>query len=551
MRHISRPVWLFIATFIALLLPNVWLSIVEPMTVGARITNIVLPGAAYLLLLTLSRNPARMVWATFPLLFLSAFQLVLLYLYGHSIIAVDMFLNLVTTNTAEVSELLGSLLPAVGGVAVIFLPILYFGAVRFRRKDYALDPGTVHRVHVAGTGWLLAGVISMCLSYLAGGYRAKDDLYPVNVCYNIWLAVDRTGRTARYAETSRDFTFEAVATHPADRREVYVMVIGETARAENFGLYGYTRDTTPRLAAVDGLVAYPQAYTQSNTTHKSVPMLMSAATAEDYDRIYREKGIISAFREAGFHTVFISNQRPNHSFIDIFGEEADKWRFLKEELPAGANIHDGEMLAEVDRVLAEGRGKVLIVLHTYGSHFEYRERYPREMAHFLPDDAVEASAANRECLLNAYDNTILYTDSVLDALIGRLHASGADAGMLYTSDHGENIYDDGSGLFLHASPRPSIHELHVPLLVWLSDSYRAGHPEVAEALQGHRGERVITSASVFHTMLGMAGIATPVRCDSLSLASPAYRPGPYNYLTDRNIPMPVYSLKSLQFKELK
>lgn len=539
MRHIPRPVWLYIAAIIALLMPNIWLSIVEPMSLCARITNIVLPGASYMLLLTMFKNPARTVWALFPLLFLSAFQLVLLYLYGHSIIAVDMFLNLVTTNSAEVSELLGSLLPAVGGVAVIFLPILYFGVARFRRKGYVLGPGFIHRIHVAGTGWLLAGIICMGLCYLSGGYRARDYLYPVNVCYNIWLAADRTERTARYAETSRDFTFEATATHPSDTREVFVMVIGETARAENFGLYGYRRDTTPRLKTADGLIAYTQAFTQSNTTHKSVPMLMSAATAEDYDRIYREKGIIEAFREAGFHTVFISNQRPNHSFIDIFGKQADSWRFLKEELHAGANIHDGEMLAEVDKVLAEGRRKELIVLHTYGSHYEYRERYPREMARFMPDDAVEASPSNRECLLNAYDNTILYTDSVLDALIGKLRAGGADAGMLYTSDHGENIFDDGNRLFLHASPRPSLHELHVPLLVWLSESFRTMHPDEADALQAHRDERVITSAAVFHTMLGMAGIDTRVRCDSLSLTSPVFRTATYNYLTDRNIPRPV------------
>ena len=117
-----KPAWLLTATLIVLLLPNIVLSVTEPMTLMARICNILLPAGVYMMLLSLLRNPARSVWMLFLLIFLSAFQLVLLYLYGHSIIAVDMFLNLVTTNSAEVTELLGSMLPAMIGVTVIFVP---------------------------------------------------------------------------------------------------------------------------------------------------------------------------------------------------------------------------------------------------------------------------------------------------------------------------------------------------------------------------------------------------------------------------------------------
>lgn len=536
-----KPTWLLTATYVVLLLPNIVLSFTEPMTVAARICNILLPAGIYLLLLSLLRNPARSVWMLFVLIFLSAFQLVLLYLYGHSIIAVDMFLNLVTTNSEEVGELLGSLLPAVIGVFVIFMPILYVAAVKAGKSDYVMAPHMIHCLRTWGSCITLAGAQSMVLCYVMGDYRAKDSLYPMNVGYNMYLAFDRSARTAAYAETSRDFTFNATAEWEADSlREVYVLVIGETARADNFGLYGYGRDTTPLLAKEPGLIKYPHAYTQSNTTHKSVPMLLSAACAEDYDRIYHEKGIISAFREAGFHTSFISNQRPNHSFIDIFGQEADEWEFLKEKLPAGSNVYDSDILEVVKKILDEGHMRQLIVLHTYGSHFKYRERYPREMAVFTPDEADEVTASNRENLLNAYDNTIVYTDYLLHTLIGELRAETTATGaLLYTSDHGENIFDDSRGLFLHASPRPSMYELHVPLLVWLSDGYRERHPSTAASLEANARHRVMTSASVFHTMLDMAGIATPVRDKSLSMAAPQFTPRPYNYLTDRNIPMPI------------
>jgi len=493
-----------------------------------------------MLLLSLLRNPARSVWMLFALIFLSAFQLVLLYLYGHSIIAVDMFLNLVTTNSAEIGELLGSLLPAVIGVTVIFVPILYIAAVHAGKKDYVIAPEMRHLVRRGGLALTIAGVLCLAWCHISGSYRVKDDLYPVNVGYNLYLAFDRSARTAGYDNSSRDFRFEAVATHQPDSlREVYVLVIGETARAENFGLYGYNRNTTPRLSADSGLIKFPHAFTQSNTTHKSVPMLLSAACADDYDRIYREKGIISAFREAGFHTSFISNQRPNRSFIDIFGEEADSWDFLKEELPEDANVYDCDMLDPVRKALDAAHPRQLIVLHTYGSHFKYRERYPRSMAVFTPDEADEVTASNRENLLNAYDNTIVYTDLFLHSIIEELRKDNAIAGLLYTSDHGENIFDDERGLFLHASPRPSAHELHVPMLIWLSDSYRTKHPGTVANLYSNADREVQTSASVFHSMLDIAGISTPVLADTLSVASAHFNPGPYHYLSDRNIAMPV------------
>ena len=98
-------------------------------------------------------------------------------------------------------------------------------------------------------------------------------------------------------------------------------------------------------------MAFPDATTQSNTTHKSVPMLLSAASAEDFERLFHEKGILVAFKEAGFHTVFISNQLPNHSFIDFLGEQADEHYFLKKEDALQGNHYDEDLLQKLDEIL--------------------------------------------------------------------------------------------------------------------------------------------------------------------------------------------------------
>ncbi len=127
--------------------------------------------------------------------------------------------------------------------------------------------------------------------------------------------------------------------------------------------------------------------------------------------------------------------------------EADEWKFIKEDAPEETNISDDELLKLVDKQLNDGHRKLFIVLHMYGSHFNYKERYPSDMAVFRPDSLTDAKYENREYLLNAYDNTIRYTDCFLASLIEMLQRTNASSAMLYTSDHGEDIFDDDRKLF--------------------------------------------------------------------------------------------------------
>ena len=530
---------IFIYLILALMLPNIALCFTEGMTLTENLTNLVLPAGLLMLLASVSRNAGKTVWLMFPLIFFAAFQLVLLYLFGEGIISVDMFLNVVTTNTGEIEELLGNLVPAVAGVFVVYIPLLVVASVAMRRGAL-LPPAFRHKAVRLGCAATAAGTVLLAVCYAtAGGYRILTRLYPANVCYNLALAIGRSAVSANYASASAAFTFHARSTHPADSTEVYVLVIGETARARNFSLYGYSRNTNPLLSRTPHLTVFTDVTSQSNTTHKSVPMLLTAATADDFSRLYHEKGILAAFREAGFHTTFISNQLPNHSFIDFLGMQADDCIFLKKEGDEHRDISDLQLVRKLDEVLARRRKKEFVVLHTYGSHFNYRERYPRRTAVFLPDDKTDAKYENRAELRNAYDNSIVFTDRVLHDIISSLKRRGAQAAMLYTSDHGENLFDDSRRLFLHASPRASIYELHVPFLLWLSDTYITAYPDNAAAVSANRRKRAESSVTTFHTILQLAGIDTPYADRSLSVADTSYAARQRKYINDHNEPQPL------------
>lgn len=541
-----------------LIVPNIVLCFTEPMSSVAKVCNVLLPLSVYYLVMTWSRNCGRTFWILFPFIFLGAFQIVLLYLFGQSIIAVDMFLNLVTTNSSEALELLDNLIPAIIIVVVLYIPALILAMISIVKKR-KLSENFLRRERKRAWVGLGIGLLSLCAAYLMDSrYELKSELYPANVCYNIGLAFQRTALTQNYQKSSKDFTFHAKSAHPADEKEVYVMVVGETSRANNWSIYGYDRDTNPELSKIFGLTAFNHVLTESNTTHKSVPMLLSSVSACTYDSIYHQKGIITAFKEAGFQTAFFSNQRYNHSFIDFFGKEADNFDFIKEDsLDSGYNPSDDKLLELVSAELAKSASKQFIVLHTYGSHFNYRERYPADNAFFLPDFPVDAEVKFKDNLVNAYDNSIRYTDNFLARLIHLLQEQDVDAAMLYTSDHGEDIFDDSRHLFLHASPVPSYYQIHVPFLVWMSDSYRKSYPELQQAAQANMQKNISSSLSFFQTMLELGGIETPYRNDSLSVTNTLFTEKPRVYLNDHNearslndIGMKEEDFEMLQIKEV-
>ena len=534
---------LFVLFVLGLSLPNFLLFFTEPTSLLVRLTNIVLPMSLWWYVMTLLRRPGKMFWALFLFVFFDAFQIVLLDMYGEAILAVDMFLNVATTNATEAGEQLCGILPAVIFVFVVYLPLLFWGLVSMCHASLPRQfLKRQRRIAFVGMGVGFAMLVGCYAKEPRFGF--VDDIYPINVSDNLVLAVERTIATNRYPATSKDFTFNAKATHPADEKEAYILVIGETARAENFGLYGYHRPTTPLLDKEGNLVVFRDVLSQANVTHKSVPMILSAASAENFEDIYHQKSIITAFNEAGYATAFFSNQRPNHSFIDFFADEAQRTVFVKENVDANVNVDDQVLVDYLKKELADSLSnhKRFVVLHTYGSHFNYCDRYPEEARRFTPDKVTTIGYKNRQTMINAYDNSIVYTDMLLHRIIDLTRKAGYNACVMYMSDHGEDIYDDERRMYMHASPVPSFYQLRVPFFVWVSDGYIAHHTMEYQAMKDNITKPVASNLVAFHTMVGLSGITAKLARPEYSLCSQMYIAPKRYYLNDHNEPLPMDSI---------
>lgn len=516
---------------VVMMIPNIVLACTEPYTPWSRAVSILLPLGFYCWWSVWLRRSGIAIWLSFPFVFFGAFQIVLLYLFGNSIIATDMFTNLLTTNPGEAGELLSNIWPAILIVIVIYVPLLWAATVEIREKRQ-IPYRTRRWLGFPGIVLFLAGCAALSPARAAGDGQSvlKHDVFPINVFYNLKISISEYVKMKRFEQTSEGFSYEAKRSAEAPGREIYVFVIGEASRAMNWQLYGYERETNPELAKREDVVVFRNMLTQSNTTHKSVPMILSSVATTEHDEIFRRTGLPALFNEAGFETWFISNQAPQGAMIDKLAADADHLVYIDDPRL------DMQMFDEMKRVIeTDTEHNLLFILHCYGSHFSYHQRYPREFARFVPDDDVAISQRNVERIRNAYDNSILYTDHFLASTIDYLAKCDACTALLYCADHGEDLFDDGRDRFLHASPTVTYYQIYVASLAWFSPAYREYFPDrVAAACNNEMAPA--TTHALFHSMADMASIETPYLDRGVSLLSPEFDYGrPRYYLDDHNL----------------
>ncbi len=302
----------------------------------------------------------------------------------------------------------------------------------------------------------------------------------VRMLVNIREWVDYRHWLKKNQDIRQQYHYQATMTDTQPR--TVVLVLGESMRRKNLSLYGYARNTTPKLdARKDNLLVFDNAIAPANQTVPSISKLLTPATAQQPDLFMTRPSIITAAKEAGYQTWWISNQGRVGQFdslISLFAHEADTALYTNTEFYGGT--YDDILLHPLETALQNDSKLRFIIMHLQGSHQAYAKRYPKDMAQFHAADYQEHTAFNdkqRETL-SEYDNSILYTDSILDQIMARLEQE-ENAVMLYVSDHGERFYENGVNSCGHGYPKATKSEVEVPYFIWCSngcaDNWVAAH----------------------------------------------------------------------------
>jgi lipid A ethanolaminephosphotransferase len=297
------------------------------------------------------------------------------------------------------------------------------------------------------------------------------------------------------------------------RPRVTVVVVGETARAANFSLNGYARPTNPELAERD-VINYPQASSCGTATAVSVPCMFQDVGRTDYKESMagNREGMLDVLQRAGVGVLWRDNNSGCKGACDRVPSE-DVSHLKLAEFCADGECHDEALLHNLQTYLDGLTRDTVVVLHMKGSHGPaYYKRYPAAFERFTPVcKNVQLDRCDTASIVNAYDNSLLYTDHVLAATIDLLHNNAArlDTAMLYMSDHGESLGE--LGMYLHGVPyamAPS-EQTHVPMVLWFSDGMQRSSGISADCLRQQAGQPV-SQDNLFHSVIGLMGVRTSV-----------------------------------------
>lgn len=335
---------------------------------------------------------------------------------------------------------------------------------------------------------------------------------------------DQLARASRRTAMSNPAGPTRVLHGAPDRKPLLLFLnIGETARAQNFQLGGYARKTNPELSALDGVFYFNNASSCGTATAVSVPCMFSHGGR----KIFRlagaetETNLLDAVVDAGFHVEWRENNTggkgvPARVKTVTYGPHSDP------KLCENRTCYDEIMLSGLAEELRARSHDMLIVFHQMGSHGPtYWQRYPESFERFKPACRTnELWRCTHDELINVYDNTIVYTDFVLAEQIRLMQALSDrfDSIMIYVSDHGESLGE--RGLYLHGAPylvAPK-EQTHIPLLIWMSKSYRerlALNEDCIRSLRDH----AVSHDNIYHTVLGALGLSNDVYRRELDLIS--------------------------------
>lgn len=341
---------------------------------------------------------------------------------------------------------------------------------------------------------------------------------------NFWLEWQRLAVARQEIDK---LTVDAANAGSAPSQSVVVLVIGESATSTHWGANGYSRDTTPRLDALTDAVSMRRAVTPWAGTRMSVPIILTGQQDPKSGLSpLSAPSLVKVFRAAGWKAIWLSNQSPmgmHDSAIALHAGQADMARFFNGADYSKTASTDDVLLEPFRQALfADSAARKLLVVHLLGSHVKYKLRYPEAFDRFQPS-SPDGGGDSNQALLNAYDNSILFTDHVLGEMIGSLQKlpESVSASLLYISDHGQALPTASCRQWGHSQSAAS--SFRVPAMVWMSAESQRRHAGAMDRLKALRDAPLHTS-EVFDTMIDLAQIEFAGAKQSKSWLSSGWQP---------------------------
>ncbi|MDR2961910.1 MAG: phosphoethanolamine--lipid A transferase [Stenotrophomonas sp.] len=302
------------------------------------------------------------------------------------------------------------------------------------------------------------------------------------------------------------------------RPKLVVIVVGETARSQNFQLNGYPRATNPRLSRKEGVISFSDVSSCGTATAISVPCMFSQMTRGQYDdvRAATEENVLDILQRTGISVLWRNNNNGGCKGVceRVPTEDMPAQQVAGQCVNADGTCYDEVLLHRLGTRIDAMNGDALVVLHQLGSHGPtYFERYPAQSRAFSPTcDSNQIQHCSNEALVNTYDNTLVHTDRMLGKTIDLLqgYSDQRDVAMIYVSDHGESLGE--RGMYLHGTPYfiAPREQTQVPMVMWFSPEFSRNAGLDLACLRENALHRAHSHDNVFHSLLGLFSVSSAV-----------------------------------------
>ena len=518
-----------------------WLSIWQlPESRGLQVLGTLVMMALALLGLTvmalsLTVWPRWLKPAGILFLLISGFSSYFMQTYG-VVIDASMMSNAMHTDAREVRDLLSWSMVVMLGLGVV-LPGVWWWRQPVRQVSAGKLIGQQLGCGVLG---LLVAVALLWASFegLASLMRNHKSLrYMINPFNTVYaLANISVGQAAQVNEPLRPVGEDAhFVSSPAtlETSPLIVLVVGETARASNFSIGGYARETTPRLKALQDqgdLVYFTHVTSCGTNTQTSVPCMFSHLGRDKFkSQGGRFETLLDVMNRAGLAVVWLDNQSGCKGVCDRV-PHVETSSLQEPALCEGGECFDEIMLKKLPEQLTaldpqRTARATVVVMHQMGSHGPaYYKRSPAEDKHFQPECTSHTlQDCQEQAIVNAYDNSLSYTDHFLSEAVGWLQSQSHPTALVYLSDHGESLGE--KGLYLHGMPYSIApkEQTHVPMVLWLSKSMQQARGWSMECVRG-QAHKTWSHDNLFHTMLHLSSVTTQVANPGLDILAPCDMP---------------------------
>ncbi len=430
------------------------------------------------------------------------------------IVDVSMIQNIVETDSKEALELLSSNL--VWHIMLVgLLPALCLSRIDIQYQSFFKELGTRLIVMLLISSALGGIIFTYYKDFSLIDRNNRSLRYFVNPNYPIYALSKYINRslnpeTTVVTEIGKDAQ-QLSSWKSRGKKSIVVIVVGETARAQNFSLNGYAKNTNPQLSQ-ENIINFPDTHSCGTATAESVPCMFSDFGRSDYSdsKAKHYQNLLDVLTHAGINVLWRDNNSGCKGVCDRVANESME----KLTLPAFCNdqeCFDEILLQGLQEKIARFNNDGVIVLHQKGSHGPaYYQRYPENFKKFVPECATnQVQDCPREQIINAYDNSILYTDYFLSQVIHFLqkNSSQYNTVLLYMSDHGESLGENG--IYLHGLPYKIApdEQIHIPFIMWLSPEFASSFNIDTACLKQHSNE-AYSHDNLFHSVLGMLDIQT-------------------------------------------